>query len=216
MAQDYRFGHPVNRGQRPISRSPGEGPPSANRYASMDRLDALLRLTALDRLPRSGWVQAGVPRPETIAGHVVGTAYLVLALGPEVRPELDLDRAVALAVVHDAGEAVLTDLPRTASRLFPPGAKAGAEAQAAEELLGALSPTAAERVAEALGDGTREARFVRLCDRLQMGVQLLAYHRIGLRGLDEFRVSIEGMDCSEFEACARLREALLERLSRPA
>ena len=177
----------------------------------METLDALILLTALDRLPRSGWVQAGVPQPETIAGHIVGTALLVLALGPKVAPKLDLERSVTLALVHDAGEALTTDLPKPASELLPPGAKAQAEAKATELLLGSLSETAAARGAEALAHTTREARFVHICDRLQLGVQLAAYVRVGLRGLEDFRASLRNLDCSEFEPCEKLRGELLAR-----
>ena len=134
---------------------------------------------------------------------------MVLALAPEVEPPLDVDRAVALAVVHDAGEAVLTDLPRAAGRLLPEGAKAGAERRAAEELLGALSGLAAERGAEALERDSREARFVHLCDRLQLGVQLAAYVRAGFRGLEDFARTVRQLDCSEFPPCAALQARLV-------
>ena len=71
----------------------------------MDTLQALTSLLALDRLPRTGWLLAGIEDPETIAGHIVSTAHVVLALAPEVSPALDVDRAIALAVVHDSAEA---------------------------------------------------------------------------------------------------------------
>ena len=175
----------------------------------MSALDALLPLLALERLPRSGWLLAGVPLPESVAAHSLGTALVVLALGPRVAPALDLDRAVTLAVLHDAPEALLTDLPRRASELFPAGAKAEAEGRAAERLLAPLSPYALERSREFRAQATREARFVRLCDRLQLGVRWIGYRREGARNLGEFRAGIEALDCREFAPCAELRAELL-------
>ena len=175
----------------------------------MDSLNALLKLTALERLPRSGWLLAGLSQAEPIAAHGLGTCLVALALGPKVEPPLDLDRTVSLAALHDAPEALLTDLPKVAAQLLPPGAKRQAEERAAQELLAPLSKAAHDRWQEFHDGKTREARFVRLCDKLQMGVRALAYVKSGTRGLDDFRRSMEELDASEFEPCDQLRQNLL-------
>jgi putative hydrolase of HD superfamily len=172
-------------------------------------LSALAPLLALDRLPRSGWLLSGVASPESVAAHSLGTALVVLALAPRVRPELAVDRAVSLAVLHDAPEALLTDLPRAASECLPSGAKAAAERVAAERLLAPLSPIALARFDEYRERATREARFVHLCDKLQLGVRWLGYRREGARGLAGFRAGLEQLDCAEFEPCAALRAEIL-------
>lgn len=180
----------------------------------METLQALLELGALERLPRTGWLLAGLARPESVAAHSLGTALVVLALGPRVEgPEpLDVDRAVALAVVHDAPEAILTDLPRQAAALLPQGAKRAAEDLAAERLFGAELATAWARWDEYRDAATREARFVRVCDKLHLGVQLLAYRRAGAAGLDDFRASLASLDAGEFPVCERLRDEILAAL----
>jgi putative hydrolase of HD superfamily len=175
-------------------------------------LEALLDLLALDRLPRTGWILAGVDAPESIAGHSLGTALVALALAPRVEPPLDVDRAAALCAVHDAPEAWLGDLPRRGAAHLPAGAKAAAEASIAAELLGALSPLAAARFAEFAAGATREARFARLCDKLHLGLRMLGYARAGARGLDGFRPGLAELDCAEFPPCAELRDAILAAL----
>ena len=75
----------------------------------MSHLEPLLHLLPLDRLPRTGWLLAGISAPESVAAHSLGTALVALSLGPAVRPELNVDRAIALALVHDAPEALLSD-----------------------------------------------------------------------------------------------------------
>jgi 5'-deoxynucleotidase YfbR-like HD superfamily hydrolase len=162
---------------------------------------------------------AGIRAPESVAAHSLGTALVALALAPEVEPALDVDRSVSLAVLHDAPEALLTDLPRVASECLPPGAKAEAERRAAELLLAPLSRAAAARFAEYRAQETREARFVHACDRLQLGLRWLAYRREGQRGLGQFRAVVADLRCEEFAPCARLRAEILaaaDELDEPA
>ena len=85
----------------------------------MSLLQPLLALLPLDRLPRTGWVIHGVPEAESISDHILSTCHLVLALGPRINPPLDTERALALAVVHDAPEALTGDLPRGARKRLP-------------------------------------------------------------------------------------------------
>ena len=172
-------------------------------------LPALLALQPLETLRRTGWVLRGIADPETIAGHVLGTCHAILALGPRVDPPLDVERCLALALVHDAPEAKLGDLPKSAAELLPQGAKADAEEKAALEVLGALSPLALELFAEYRGRSSREARFARLCDRLQMGVRMIGYRRLGVAGLEEFAATVAALDCSEFAPAAALRAEIL-------
>jgi putative hydrolase of HD superfamily len=175
----------------------------------VSQLAPLLALLALDRLPRTGWVLAGVPAPESIAAHSLGTALVALALGPRVAPALDVDRAAALAVLHDAPEALLTDLPRSAVECLPSGAKAEGERRAAERLLAPLSQVALARFEEFRARATREARFVHLCDRLHLGLRWLAYRRQGVGELGSFRRALETLDCAEFAPCAELHAEIL-------
>ena len=175
-------------------------------------LDSLLRLTALDRLPRTGWLQAGLPQAESVAAHSTGVALLALALGPRIEPPLDTERAVALAVVHDAPEALTGDLPRSGSRHLPEGAKQSMERGAAEELLGPLGPTSLALWGEYVAGETREARFARLCDKLHLGLQLLAYTRAGARIPESFETGLAALDCAEFAACGELQQSLVAAL----
>ncbi len=172
-------------------------------------LPALLALQPLHDLPRTGWILRGISEPESVGDHVLSTAFLVLALAPRVEPALDLGRALSLALLHDVPEAMTGDLPRSASRLLPAGAKPAMEDAAAKELLTPLSPTALALWREYSAGGSREARFVRVCDRLQLGLRLVAYVRAGRRGLDEFRETVSRLDTSEFPAAEALKAEIL-------
>ena len=76
-------------------------------------LDTLLELLALEALPRTGWIQAGLRDVESVGAHSHGVALLVLILGPDVEPEIRVDHAASLAIVHDAPEALIAGLIRT-------------------------------------------------------------------------------------------------------
>ena len=175
----------------------------------MKRLDALLQLVPLEHLPRTGWIQRGIAHPESIAAHSLGAALIALALGDEVEPALETDRAVALLVVHDAPEAWLGDLPRAGSECLPAGAKREAEARIADQLLSPLSGRARAHFAEVSEAKTREARFAKACDRLHLGLRLLAYLRAGQRGLDDFLEGLAALHFEEFAVCEDLRLELV-------
>ncbi len=92
-----------------------------------DRLIGLfLEASALKRMPRTGWLLRGVPHVESVADHSYSAALVALALadilcaggGPEC--EIDLERVLLIALLHDLAEVRLTDLPLAALRLIPP------------------------------------------------------------------------------------------------
>jgi 5'-deoxynucleotidase YfbR-like HD superfamily hydrolase len=83
---------------------------------------------------------------------------------------------------------------------------------AAQSLLEPISALALTHHSEYMAGQTREARLVKLCDKLQLGVRLVAYGRAGIRGLDEFREGLETLDALEFSAAEDLRLEILAEL----
>ena len=153
--------------------------------ANSSLLDALLELQALDRLPRTGYALRGVDDPESIAEHGFHLGVLVWALAAAM-PGLDLGRALELALVHDLPEIRIGDLPRTAGRYLPAGAKATAERAALGELLAPLGDRGPALLAEFEEGDSPEARLVRACDKLQLMIKVFHYERWGATGLVEF------------------------------
>ncbi|MBN1334365.1 MAG: HD domain-containing protein [Deltaproteobacteria bacterium] len=131
----------------------------------------LLEVLGLKALPRTGWVRAGVARPESVAAHTWGVAWLVLALCPA---GVDRGRALALALVHDLPEVRTGD--RTPGEI-PPAEKTRSEREGLADLVRGL-PHAAQVMMlweEYEAGLTPEARFVRACDRLDMALQAARY-----------------------------------------
>ena len=106
-------------------------------------VELLMELQILDRVPRMGYALRGVDDPESVAEHTFHVSTLVWALAPEV-PDLDAHRALELALIHDLVEVRTGDLPMTAGKYLPEGAKQTAEQSAGEELLAPLGDRAQE------------------------------------------------------------------------
>jgi putative hydrolase of HD superfamily len=63
----------------------------------------------LKEVPRTGWLDRGIPPGETesVADHSFGVALLAWLMAPD---ELDRARVVELALIHDLAEAVIGDV----------------------------------------------------------------------------------------------------------
>lgn len=162
--------------------------------------EIILRLlesaAVLKRLPRTGWLLAGVRQPESVAEHTVAAALLALGLAHEINrapgeqgldAPVDVGRVAQIALVHDLAETTLTDLPRRATALLGEAVKHGAEEQALRDLFGAEDAEPYLALWREYDSGaTPEARLVRDADKLEMVYQAYTYEVAGHRNLDEF------------------------------
>lgn len=146
-----------------------------------DVADKLLRLITradrLESLPRTGWLVGGVVQPESIAAHIYGVAITALWIADTIDEPVDTERVLRIALLHDLGEAITTDLPRPV-----------------KQLLGREDVNEAERAAfatiaddagvpwldayEAYTDAEElEARIVKAADRIQMLAKAATYEK---------------------------------------
>ena len=151
-------------------------------------LEAYLELNHLKQTYRQGWLRGGVPpeRCESVAEHSFAVALLALLIADAHFSELDRDRVVRLALVHDLGEVYAGDL--TPHDGVSAEEKHCREDRSIRQIADKL-PHGDEYVAlwqEYEEQATREARLVRQIDRLEMGLQALVYERQGLADLSEF------------------------------
>ena len=162
----------------------------------------LHRVGRLKMLPRTGWLHCGVPpaEAESVADHAFRTALLAW-LAAAAAPDLDRDRVLKLALVHDLAEALAgdptpydpaeipADTDAAARRAFlnrrhvrseeRRHAKAAAEAAAMADLLADLPAALAAELGalweEAAAATSPEARFVKGADRLERFLQSREY-----------------------------------------
>lgn len=150
----------------------------------------------LKTLRRQGWIDRGVREPESVADHSFRLALMAWVLAQR-RPDLDATRAMLLALVHDAAEAIAGDRtpfdaalqagaePAVLFRqrpVYDPEAEArktAAERAALRELAALLPEPVGERLIETWEEYeaalTAEARFVRQLDKIETVLQALEY-----------------------------------------
>jgi putative hydrolase of HD superfamily len=158
----------------------------------------LHRIGNLKTIHRTGWLDRGVPPAvaESVADHSFRTAILAwLAAGED----LDRDKVLKLALVHDLAESITGDIPPYAAESLPADtnarreflerrhlrpaarteAKRRAEAAAIADLTADLSPALATEIAalmKELAEGASvEARFVKQADILETYLQSREY-----------------------------------------
>ena len=173
------------------------------------------QIATLKLLPRTGWLQRGVPNVESVAEHTFGVAALALLIGDTI-DGLDRGKLLAIAMLHDLAEALLSDLPASAKRFIGAAHKHAAERSALEEMLAKL-PNRAEYLAlwdEYARGCSREARLVKGIDRIEMLAQALDYERAGNRAMAEFWEDSDTGWSEEFPVLRALASELFERRGR--
>lgn len=163
---------------------------SSSKTSPTDRADELLQLLSrierLETFPRTGWMTGGVQHPESISSHLYEVAVTTLWLAESVDVEIDTERALRLALLHDVGEAMLTDLPRPVKHMLDAETVEEAEHQAAETVLGALGEGWLDAVEEYEALESPEARLVKAADRIQMLAKSLQYDSQDRGDVDRF------------------------------
>jgi putative hydrolase of HD superfamily len=169
------------------------------------KLSALMDIFTLKDRLRTGWVLREVSAPESVADHSWGTAFLCLLFADD--EGVDRQRVLSIALVHDLAESITGDV---ATRVYADEqAVAREEKQKREKeamgritggLIEAPGGVELQTLWQEYEDGeTREAKFVRDMNLIDMCLQALKYEREGrysesednphfrhFRGLDEF------------------------------
>lgn len=184
-------------------------------------LSTLLDLQRLKRLDRTGWVLRGLaPGAESVAAHTFGVSVAAMMLADKVRArgvEVNVERVLRLALLHDLAEARTGDMPRTMAKYYGAEARRAAESAAFEDMLEGLGAEFKEEYgrlhAEYEERASLEARLVKAADIVDLLAQALAFERGGARELDEFWEGAEsrdfGLDGAAREVVAKMFRALV-------
>lgn len=142
-------------------------------------LQTLLHGNQLKRTARTGWVQRGIPQPESVAAHSFGVTYTALILAQQLAESIDGGKLLAMAAIHDLPEGLTTDIPTPAWRFLPSGIKTEVERGAMAEML-SDSPFSAALMPlweEYQAGETLEAKLVHDADKLDMVLQAYLYEQ---------------------------------------
>ena len=133
----------------------------------------------LKNIPRTGWLQRGIPPSvaETVAEHSFEVASILAVVAMEgVGGKLDSERMLLMGILHDWGEAVAGDMPRSLTKRLGKGAKSEAETKIMGELAAASGFEAVSALFNEYEDRkTPEAVVVKIADILSTLRQSRAY-----------------------------------------
>jgi len=167
-------------------------------------LDLVLFFDRLASLPRTGWLLRGVTDVESIAEHSFGVVLLTSLLVDRLRAEgvaIDGEKALRMAIVHDASEAFTGDVPMPAK---------------SDELSAALERVEDQLLSTVLSEGqlalwreaergeSLEARVVKAADKAQMLAKALRYEEQGRGRLDDFWANPKNRRHMELDAAKEL------------
>lgn len=155
----------------------------------LDRIvNLFMKVLRLKRLPRSGWIYYGVRDPETVASHSFNVAFLSLILCEILKEEMEIDceKVLKLAILHELGEVELGDIHFEGRRLIGDAVDEG-ERRAVKEILEESSLASLYPLWEEFEKGEGfEARLVKALDKIDLYLTALDYEKTGIKNLDAF------------------------------
>ncbi|KAF3337339.1 HD domain containing protein isoform X1 [Carex littledalei] len=164
---------------------------SSNASSAIDFLTLCHRLKTTKR---KGWINQGIKGPESIADHMYRMAIMTL-IAPDL-PNIDRERCIKIAIVHDIAEAIVGDI--TPSDGVPKAEKSRLEKEALDEMCrilggGLRADEIKELWAEYENNSSIEASIVKDFDKVEMILQALEYETAEHgKILDEFFLSTAG------------------------
>jgi putative hydrolase of HD superfamily len=138
----------------------------------------------LKNIPRTGWLQRGIPPSvaETVAEHSFEVASILAIVAMEGGGKLNYERMLLMGILHDWGEAVAGDMPRSLTKRLGKGAKSEAETMIMGELANASGFNAVSALfGEYEERKSPEAVVVKIADVLSTLRQSRAYLARGFR-----------------------------------
>ena len=156
-------------------------------------LATLIELQRLKRLERTGWTLRGLPNgTESVAAHSFGVSVTAMMLADEIKTrgiDINIERVLKMALLHDWAETRVGDMPKTATDYCGVDIRKGAETAAFADVVATLEASESQ-YNELYQDYEQrlslEARLVKAADVIDLLVQAYALERAGAKGLDEF------------------------------
>jgi putative hydrolase of HD superfamily len=152
----------------------------------------LAELMRLKSVPRIGWLLRGVRDVESVAAHSFGVAVIAMLLGDRARArgvEVNGERLLRMALLHDLTESRTGDLPSTIKQYFDKTIIKAADERIAREMfaeLGDLSESYLELWFDYEHRASVESKLVKAADKLDLLLQSREYEKGGARSLQEF------------------------------
>ncbi|OGH21450.1 MAG: hypothetical protein A2958_01695 [Candidatus Levybacteria bacterium RIFCSPLOWO2_01_FULL_38_13] len=141
------------------------------------------------KLPRTGWIREKIKNPESAAEHSFRVGVLSMILAEKL--EVEKDKLMKMALIHDLGEAVTGDLVWIRWGVVDLKARGKKEEQEIRGVIKLFSGIEEGKkyikiFEEMILRSTKEARLFWQIDKLEMALQALEYEEEQGKNLDEF------------------------------
>lgn len=139
-----------------------------------EEIARLLReVERLKDVDREGWKHRGITKPESVAEHTLGVAFLAMSMAEA--EGLDVEKSLKMALLHDLPEARVGDISFHSPRYRE---KEKLETTAAREMLRDAQEYH-ELWAEYSKGESPEAKLVKYADKLELLAQAVEYEKKG-------------------------------------
>jgi 5'-deoxynucleotidase YfbR-like HD superfamily hydrolase len=140
----------------------------------------------IKNVKRAGWVREGIKNPESVADHSYRVAVMAMIFGKDLN--VNQDKLIKMALVHDLGEGSIGDLISQRGIKIDTKLRDAKDAKEAEAVRRVFSDNEAlyGLQKEFLKVESNEAKILKQLDRLEMAVQALEYEEKTGKDLTEF------------------------------
>ena len=140
-------------------------------------IDYLYEMGLLKRLPRAGWLVAGIDHPESIAEHSFRAAIIGYLLASV--EGADPARTALLCLFHDTQESRIGDVPRVGKSYVVTAPNPQVTADQVAGFPGEIGQAVRALVDDHEGQESVEARLARDADKLECLIQAREYQANG-------------------------------------
>lgn len=150
-------------------------------------------LENLKKIKRTGWVEKKIKNPESVADHSFRLAVLAMVLAD--RLNVDKNKLIKMALVHDLAESLAGDIveERSLKKTKEADTKYEKENTAIKELLSNLNDKKEyySLWIEYEEQKSKEAKILKQLDKLEMSIQAVEYEHSDNKNLDEWLINSE-------------------------
>lgn len=163
------------------------------KISKKDLINLLLEVGTLKKVLRTGWVLKGVKNAESVADHSWRVAVIASLLAKQLN--LNQEKLVKMALIHDLGEALIGDIKwESGAKVIGSQKEKHADEEKAIKKMFSDNPSFQEYVElweEFEAQESKEAKAVKQIDKLEMAIQAFEYESEGHKDLGEFWENVE-------------------------
>lgn len=182
------------------------------REKALEILEIMCEMTSLSKMPRIGWLLAGVNDAESISDHCYETALIAYFLSKNIDYHVDLGKVLMMALFHEVGETRLSDLPRRAKPYVKSFKKEG-EKDIAIDVLGNYAEEINAILDEFEEKKTLEACLTEAAEELQIIFKSLIYAKENNGDMSEYRQDVKRYNSYEIDIAHEISKIIDEKLN---